>query len=83
MLVTWLWFWHFVMFGIFMPCCMLLFQHITWLCILMGHSRMPCSYPSKQVITTGALVMELSAALVLGATVVTYDYLSQRESMFG
>ena len=33
-----------------------------------------------QVITVGALVMELAAAVVLGATVVTYDYFSSRDA---
>ena len=34
-----------------------------------------------QVITVGALIMELAAALVLGCTIVTYDYFSSRDSM--
>ena len=33
-----------------------------------------------QVITVGALVMELAAAVVLGATVVTYEYFSSRDA---
>jgi hypothetical protein len=32
-----------------------------------------------QVITTGALVMELAAVGVLGATFVTYDYYSSKD----
>jgi hypothetical protein len=34
-----------------------------------------------QVITVGALIMELAAAFVLGCTIVTYDYFSSRDSM--
>jgi hypothetical protein len=52
---------------------------ILWLC----GGLLVCDFVApKQVITTGALVMELSAAFVLGATVVTYDYLSHKESMY-
>ncbi len=35
---------------------------------------------TMQVITNGALIMELAAAFVLGATVVTYDYFATREA---
>jgi hypothetical protein len=34
-----------------------------------------------QVITSGALIMELAAVFVLGATIITYDYFSSRDSM--
>jgi hypothetical protein len=34
------------------------------------------------VITTGALIMELAAAVVLGATVLTYDYFSTKDSSY-
>jgi hypothetical protein len=34
-----------------------------------------------QVITVGALIMELAAVVVLGCTVVTYDYFSSKDSM--
>lgn len=36
-----------------------------------------------QVITSGALIMELAAVFVLGATIITYDYFSSRDSMSG
>lgn len=32
-----------------------------------------------QVITTGALIMELAAVFVLGATIVTYDYFASKD----
>jgi hypothetical protein len=35
-----------------------------------------------QVITTGALIMELAAAVLLGATCVVYDYHSSKESSY-
>ncbi len=35
-----------------------------------------------QVITIGALIMELAAAVVLGATVLTYDYFNSKDSYF-
>jgi hypothetical protein len=38
--------------------------------------------PTPQVITIGALIMELAAALVLGATVLTYDYFNSKDSGF-
>jgi hypothetical protein len=34
------------------------------------------------VITTGALIMQLAAAAVLGATVLTYDYFSSKDSNY-
>jgi hypothetical protein len=34
-----------------------------------------------QVITSGALIMELAAVFVLGATILTYDYFSSSDSM--
>lgn len=34
-----------------------------------------------QVITSGALIMELAAVVVLGATIITYDYFSSKDSM--
>lgn len=40
------------------------------------------SFPRLQVITIGALIMELAAALVLGATVLTYDYFNSKDSGF-
>ncbi len=33
----------------------------------------------SQIITVGALVMELAAAVVLGATYLVYDYTSSRD----
>jgi hypothetical protein len=36
-----------------------------------------------QVITTGALIMELAAVVVLGATVLVYDYFVSKDSMSG
>lgn len=40
-----------------------------------------CTRARNQVITSGALIMELAAAFVLGATVLTYDYFGSRDSM--
>lgn len=37
--------------------------------------------PPVQVITSGALIMELAAVFVLGATIITYDYFSSKDSM--
>lgn len=41
----------------------------------MAHAR-------TQVITVGALLMELSAVVVLGATVVVYDYFSNQDAVY-
>lgn len=46
--------------------------------LLCAHTR---ARSLAQVITSGALIMELAAAFVLGATVLTYDYFSSRDSM--
>jgi hypothetical protein len=35
--------------------------------------------PARQVITTGALLMELAAVFVLGATFLVYDYYAQQD----
>jgi len=40
----------------------------------------PCPPTTPQVITTGALLMELAAVLVLGATFVVYDYYASQDS---
>jgi hypothetical protein len=45
-----------------------------------GHVAIMWLGGGTQVITTGALVMELSAALMLGATVLVYDYHSSKDS---
>eukprot|EP00197_Chlamydomonas_leiostraca_P005688 CAMPEP_0202869064 /NCGR_PEP_ID=MMETSP1391-20130828/11764_1 /ASSEMBLY_ACC=CAM_ASM_000867 /TAXON_ID=1034604 /ORGANISM="Chlamydomonas leiostraca, Strain SAG 11-49" /LENGTH=87 /DNA_ID=CAMNT_0049549315 /DNA_START=245 /DNA_END=508 /DNA_ORIENTATION=- len=45
-----------------------------------GSIAIPAILAHAQVITTGALVMELAAALVLGATVLVYDYHSSKDS---
>ena len=43
-------------------------------------TTLTCSHSSRaaQVITTGALMMELMAAFMLGATCVVYDFFSNR-----
>lgn len=45
-----------------------------------GSIAIPAILAHAQVITTGALVLELLAALVLGATVVVYDFFNSKES---
>jgi hypothetical protein len=35
---------------------------------------------ARQVITTGALLMELAAVFVLGATFLVYDYFASQDS---
>lgn len=56
-------------------------------CVLSRHSvtaaaTVACCL-SVQVITSGALIMELAAVFVLGATIITYDYFSSKDSMSG
>jgi hypothetical protein len=55
-------------------------------CIVAMSHHSPCStctpWHPLQVITTGALIMELAAALVLGITVLTYDYFSSEDSSY-
>lgn len=46
-----------------------------------GSIAIPAILAHAQVITVGALIMELAAAFVLGCTIVTYDYFSSRDSM--
>eukprot|EP00879_Flechtneria_rotunda_P024361 GHRR01025820.1.p2 GENE.GHRR01025820.1~~GHRR01025820.1.p2 ORF type:complete len:118 (+),score=30.82 GHRR01025820.1:669-1022(+) len=46
-----------------------------------GSIAIPAILAHAQVITSGALIMELAAAVVLGCTIVTYDYFSSRDSM--
>eukprot|EP00878_Enallax_costatus_P005620 GHUV01005894.1.p2 GENE.GHUV01005894.1~~GHUV01005894.1.p2 ORF type:complete len:132 (+),score=20.08 GHUV01005894.1:293-688(+) len=46
-----------------------------------GSIAIPAILAHAQVITSGALIMELAAAFVLGCTIVTYDYFSSRDSM--
>ena len=41
-------------------------------------SDQPTGRSNRQVITTGALLMELAAVFVLGATFVVYDYCESR-----
>ncbi|PNH04955.1 Vacuolar protein sorting-associated protein 55 [Tetrabaena socialis] len=44
-----------------------------------GSIAIPAILAHAKVITTGALIMELGAAVVLGCTVLTYDYFSSRD----
>jgi len=46
-----------------------------------GSIAIPAILAHSQVITVGALIMELAAVVVLGCTVVTYDYFSSKDSM--
>ena len=46
-----------------------------------GSVAIPAILAHAQVITAGAMLMELAAVAVLGATVVTYDYFATRDSM--
>lgn len=46
-----------------------------------GSIAIPAILAHAQVITSGALIMELAAVFVLGATIITYDYFSSRDSM--
>mmetsp|Transcript_14036 Transcript_14036/g.30388 ORF Transcript_14036/g.30388 Transcript_14036/m.30388 type:complete len:133 (+) Transcript_14036:70-468(+) len=47
-----------------------------------GSIAIPAILAHAQVITTGALIMELAAAVVLGATCVVYDYFSNKEDSY-
>ncbi|PNW74595.1 hypothetical protein CHLRE_12g491150v5 [Chlamydomonas reinhardtii] len=47
-----------------------------------GSIAIPAILAHAKVITIGALIMELAAALVLGATVLTYDYFNSKDSGF-
>eukprot|EP00798_Chlamydomonas_sp_ICE-L_P020848 gene20848-27681_t len=44
-----------------------------------GSIAIPAILAHAQVITTGALIMELAAAFVLGATCVVYDFFSKQD----
>lgn len=44
-----------------------------------GSIAIPAILAHAQVITTGALAMELLAAFVLGATVVVYDFFNNKD----
>ncbi|GAX84902.1 hypothetical protein CEUSTIGMA_g12323.t1 [Chlamydomonas eustigma] len=44
-----------------------------------GSIAIPAILAHAQVITTGALIMELAAALVLGATCIVYDYFNSKD----
>jgi hypothetical protein len=46
-----------------------------------GSVAVPAILAHAKVITPGAMLMELAAVAVLGATVVTYDYFATRDSM--
>lgn len=48
-----------------------------------GSIAIPAILAHAKVITSGALIMELAAVFVLGATIITYDYFSSRDSMSG
>ncbi|GBF97698.1 hypothetical protein Rsub_09756 [Raphidocelis subcapitata] len=47
-----------------------------------GSIAIPAILAHAQVITTGALLMELAAVFVLGATFVVYDYYSSKDSVY-
>ncbi|GLC39344.1 hypothetical protein PLESTF_000502900 [Pleodorina starrii] len=47
-----------------------------------GSIAIPAILAHAKVITIGALIMELAAAFVLGATVLTYDYFSSRDAFY-
>lgn len=47
--------------------------------VLPAPAQRPRSH-NTQVITTGALMMELAAVLVLGLTFVVYDYYASQDS---
>ncbi|KAG2452683.1 hypothetical protein HYH02_002915 [Chlamydomonas schloesseri] len=47
-----------------------------------GSIAIPAILAHAKVITIGALIMELAAALVLGATVLTYDYFNSKDTGF-
>lgn len=47
-----------------------------------GSIAIPAILAHAQVITTGALLMELAAVLVLGATFIIYDYYSSQDSYY-
>lgn len=45
-----------------------------------GSIAIPAILAHAGIITTGALIMELAAALVLGSTIVAYDYFNSKDS---
>lgn len=47
-----------------------------------GCLAIPAILAHAQIITTGALIMQLAAALVLGSIVPVYDYFSSRDSFY-
>lgn len=47
-----------------------------------GILAIPAILHHSQIITTGALVMELAAAALLGSAVLAYDYLSSRSDSY-
>ncbi|GLI66660.1 hypothetical protein VaNZ11_010590 [Volvox africanus] len=47
-----------------------------------GSIAIPAILAHAKIITIGALIMELAAAMVLGATVLTYDYFSSKDIGF-
>ncbi|KAI8472300.1 MAG: vacuolar trafficking protein [Monoraphidium minutum] len=47
-----------------------------------GSIAIPAILAHAQVITTGALLMELAAVAVLGATFVVYDYFASQDSSY-
>ncbi|KAG1667357.1 hypothetical protein FOA52_001417 [Chlamydomonas sp. UWO 241] len=47
-----------------------------------GSIAIPAVLAHASVITTGALVMELAAAAMLGATCVVYDYYNSKETTY-
>lgn len=47
-----------------------------------GSIAIPAILAHAQIITTGALLMELAAVVVLGATFVVYDYFATRDSAY-
>ncbi|GIL92881.1 hypothetical protein Vretimale_14799 [Volvox reticuliferus] len=47
-----------------------------------GSIAIPAILAHAKIITMGALIMELAAAMVLGATVLTYDYFNSKDIGF-
>ncbi|GIL67091.1 hypothetical protein Vafri_20520 [Volvox africanus] len=47
-----------------------------------GSIAIPAILAHAKIITIGALIMELAAAMVLGATVLTYDYFNSKDIGF-
>jgi hypothetical protein len=63
---------------LFLLCCFFPFRHRD-LCLILS-TLQPFKTKQQQIITAGALVMELAAVAVLAATFFVYDHVASRDS---